>query len=710
MTSYDDYGIPVGAYSEPESLTVQAWRVARAFYLYRIRPLAERRAGAVKRGNWSIKRGFTLVRALVLVWWVVLYWGERGVFNGAVESCSWERWEKWEEGANPHRLIFVADPQLIDPHTYPGRPWPLNPLTYKYTDLYLRRTYSRLQTVLYPDTIFFLGDLFDGGREWSTRTTTSPEAQYRKYGDDFWMNEYRRFGDLFFKHWGDGGMDARAGQRGRKLISSLPGNHDLGFARGVQVGVRDRFNAYFGDGNRIDVIANHTFVSIDSVSLSALGQDSPQQVENLWRPTTDFLENAKKQKRRLIQRDLRIQQGLRPYPGFDHRAIDSDELSKATLPHAEDDVTEYPTILLSHVPLYRAQGTPCGPQREHWPPTPQAPGEDPLERDDRNAISVRGGYQYQNVLNREISADIAEKIGDIRYAFSGDDHDYCEVLHRGYTSGGGGIREITVKSISWAMGVRLPGVVLVSLWNPVDAQGTPLSGSASKTLQTHLCLLPDQIGTFLTYALLFGLTLLLLCIRAALVTAGVLASPSSTPSSHTTEPLLPTSAPAGPGSGTSSAEHEKALQQQQHALAHTADAPHSAHSSTSSDRSAGLLVRGTQARTRTGSPGSGAQGTQSQATLSTAGQKYSFPLVQHAGYFEPKSDSQHVAGSSDGSSDGTRKPRIYGASSSSSSSKREPRPRKRRRGIRLFWYEVRTSLGVVLVLGGGVYGGLVWLG
>ena len=36
-------------------------------------------------------------------------------------------------------------------------------------------------------------------------------------------------------------------------------------------------------------------------------------------------------------------------------------------------------------------------------------GSDPLEHDDRNAIAVRGGYQYQNVLNREITADIAEK-------------------------------------------------------------------------------------------------------------------------------------------------------------------------------------------------------------------------------------------------------------------------------------------------------------
>ncbi|KAF7567437.1 hypothetical protein PtrM4_140280 [Pyrenophora tritici-repentis] len=314
MTTYDEYGIPVGAYSEPESLTHQAWRLARAFFLYRIRPAVQARTNALRSGNWGIKRLFTLVNALVMLWWVVLYWGERGVFNSAIGSCNWDKWENWEAGANPHRLIFVADPQLIDPHTYPGRPWPLNPLTYKYTDLYLRRTYSRFQTILYPDTIFFLGDLFDGGREWSTRTTTSPEKQYRKYGDDFWMNEYRRFGDIFFKHWGDAGMNPRSGQRGRKIISSLPGNHDLGFARGVQVGVRNRFNAYFGDGNRIDVIANHTFVSIDSVSLSAFGQENPHEVENIWKPTKDFLENAKRQKKRLIQRELRAQQGLKPYP------------------------------------------------------------------------------------------------------------------------------------------------------------------------------------------------------------------------------------------------------------------------------------------------------------------------------------------------------------------------------------------------------------
>ncbi|KAF3046505.1 hypothetical protein E8E12_010352 [Didymella heteroderae] len=662
MTEYDDFGVPVGAYQEPDSFTGQTYRTARAFFLYRVKPFVESRVT-----QWRWKRLFSLANALVVTWWFVVYWGERGAFNSAVGSCNWDAWENWEEGANPHRLVFVADPQLVDPHTYPGRPWPLNPLTMKYTDQYMRRAYSRIQTELYPDTVFFLGDLFDGGREWSTRTTKSPEKQYQQYGDSYWMNEYRRFGSIFFEHWGDGGLRPRPGQPGRKFISSLPGNHDLGFAKGVQIGVRDRFHAYFGDGNRIDVIGNHTFVSIDSVSLSALGVPSSQDLEELWKPTADFLAGAKEQKRKQIQRELRIQQGLRPYPGFQHREVESKDLAKATLPHVNDEVTEFPTILLTHVPLYRAPGTPCGPLREHWPPTPPPVGQtEPLEHDERNAISVSGGYQYQNVMNKEISADIASKIGDIRYAFSGDDHDYCELTHRGYASGGGGIKEITVKSISWAMGVRHPGFVLVSMWNPVDKSGKPLKGDMSKTLQTHLCLLPDQLGIFFRYAALFGLTLFLLSFRAALIAFNLLPSAPLTAD----DPILPTArAP----------DTEKAAHR------FTDEASHSSNSSTSSNANGSLQVRNASARPRTASPLNGYGLPNPMAHQQ--GTTYSLPLVQHAGFYGDE-DKKEV--------------KTYGSVSTKS------KPKKK--GFALFTQEVKNSLGTVMICGLSWYFWLIWHG
>lgn len=95
MTTYDEYGVPVGAYSESESLTAQAGRLVKALFTYRIRPFAERRYNALRRGDWSFRRLFTLVNALVVVWWYVLYWGERSVFKDSIESCNWDRWEKW---------------------------------------------------------------------------------------------------------------------------------------------------------------------------------------------------------------------------------------------------------------------------------------------------------------------------------------------------------------------------------------------------------------------------------------------------------------------------------------------------------------------------------------------------------------------------------------------------------------------------------------
>jgi hypothetical protein len=95
MTEYDDYGIPVGAYQEPEGLLPQTWRTARAFYLYRLRPLAISGLHALIGEDWSFRRLFTLANALVVLWWVVLYWGESGVFNGNIESCNWDKWENW---------------------------------------------------------------------------------------------------------------------------------------------------------------------------------------------------------------------------------------------------------------------------------------------------------------------------------------------------------------------------------------------------------------------------------------------------------------------------------------------------------------------------------------------------------------------------------------------------------------------------------------
>lgn len=438
----------------------------------------------------------------------------------------------------------MADPQLVDPHTYPGRPWPLSSLTVTYTDQYLRRAFSLIEDSLVPDSIFFLGDLFDGGREWSTATTQSPEERYRKYGDAFWLKEYDRFSKIFFKQWNRN--PARSGNegRGRRLVASLPGNHDLGFGNGVQPAVRRRFQAYFGRGNRVDVVGNHTVVSVDTVSLSAMDEPDPEtgntgygasqrSRESVWSPSAIFLDDLKEIKARLETEDLRAQRNLSEGYKF---AAGVHNVQDNTIAERLIESQGLPTILLTHVPLYRKPKTPCGPLRERWPPSSGNP-----EEDERNAITIGRGYQYQNVLTPTISNKLVSKIGpDLVHIYSGDDHDYCEIVHKEFT---GSPKEITVKSLSWAMGVRRPGFVMTTLWNPVDLNtGRALNAEkSSPTIQNHLCLLPDQLGIFIYYAKVLVFTLMVLLARAVAVTI----VPSARLSSETTMLPYHRSTPSG---------------------------------------------------------------------------------------------------------------------------------------------------------------------
>lgn len=425
----------------------------------------------------------------------------------------------------------------------------MNSLTILYTDLYLRRAYRKLQQKLQPDSTLFLGDLFDGGREWGTAEYKSPDEQYKSYGQAFWRKEYVRFSNLFLQNWFQGSLASRSAPWGRRLIASVPGNHDLGFASGINPAVKARFDAYFGPMNRVDVLGNHSFVSLDTVSLSAMDQVDPKTgahgggdgsasataTSHLWRPVEDFLGAAKSLRHQAVQHEWQQLSGHAATRQFDPSLVTLKDTSTTTTEHKAPEVpsSQFPTVVLSHVPLYRPGNTPCGPLREGNP-----------------SISLSQGYQYQNVLTPLISSDIIKHLvpEEIIHIYSGDDHDYCEIAHSEYT---GAIREITVKSMSWAMGIRKPGVQLVSLWNPIDldkvardALSTP-SGEGiptpKDTLQNHLCLLPDQLSIFIRYAQLLLLTLIILGINA-------LRSPSQTATGSpdrekAQEPLLPLTTP-----------------------------------------------------------------------------------------------------------------------------------------------------------------------
>lgn len=380
---------------------------------------------------------------------------------------------------------------------------------------------------------------------WQTSQRTREEADLvgywkKTYREDFWMNEYERFGSIFFGlfNYKNEAGTPRPGHKGRKIIASLPGNHDLGFGAKIKVPVRDRFEAMFGEANRVDVIGNHTFVSVDSVSLSAGSDKSEIDNREVYAPVEDFLKELPARKRRAVSQELRAINGESTTLKWSHK-IQSDikklkgtEIEKQHMvPEGRDDKPyDFPSILLTHVPLYRVPGTNCGPRREKG-----------------DAIAVAKGYQYQNVLSASDSLRLLRTIGNVDHVFSGDDHDYCEVVHDATNSGMEGVdwakdkvREITVKSMSWAMGVRRPGFVSVSLWNPVDVHGKPIGGliesGERKTIATHLCLLPDQIGMLIRYGVLAFLSIIVLFVRAALTQIAGL--PPSLPPSVSSSPSV----------------------------------------------------------------------------------------------------------------------------------------------------------------------------
>ena len=467
----------------------------------------------------------------------------------------------------------------------------------------MKRSYKKLQHDLDPDSVLFLGDLFDGGREWSTSQQgfKPSEQQWKKYGHKFWLEEFDRFGRIFFEP--DQISGGLAVQKQKKVVASLPGNHDLGFGKGIQHATRNRFHAYFGEGDRVDVIGNHTFVSLDAVSLSAM--DDPEASPTIWNRTMLFLDNVQPYAQRVVQHELNYRYNLEAGKKFSHEAVEPD---KDTHLHLGDARARHqlPTVVLSHVPFYREPGTPCGPLREKYPPS--AAG---LDVDERNAIRVAGGYQYQNVLSREITKTVAEKIGNVGYVFSGDDHDYCEITHRGYQSAGSGIKEITVKSMSWAMGVRKPGFLLASLWHPINEYGRGLpdgTGNTNRpTIQTHLCLLPDQLSIFIRYGICAGLTALVLALHALIM--ALREKDTITASS----PILPTREKSPYPSGNSKSRSRAA-------------------SNSSRAECNGLLApRSVNARARSVSPGVPLGG---YGLYTGGGEKPQGPLIEQAGYYD----------------------------------------------------------------------------
>ncbi|CAE6430450.1 Cell division control protein 1 [Rhizoctonia solani AG-1 IB] len=137
--------------------------------------------------------------------------------------------------------MLIADPQVIDHRSYPGRPTWLKVLTQFIVDSNLRKSWKAAKR-LSPDIIVFLGDMMDGGR-------------YRMLDQEY-ESYYARFHDIF-------------GTSKDVQKYYLVGNHDVGLGsnKAFSAKARQRYFAHFGQTNYQVPVANHSLVFIDAPGL-----------------------------------------------------------------------------------------------------------------------------------------------------------------------------------------------------------------------------------------------------------------------------------------------------------------------------------------------------------------------------------------------------------------------------------------------------------
>lgn len=338
-------------------------------------------------------KSFHMVMGGIIGLWIITFFiHEKFIPILKAQECHWADLNT-PEGVDETKVLFIADPQLIDNHTYPNR----NPLLLKLSqhtvDVYIKKNYQALMNHLQPDYVFFLGDYLDNGRS---------------SDDVYFKSQYDRFFNIFqFTKYGF--------KKNKNYFVSVPGNHDIGVADGVKIPSRERFTTTFGKPNDVLTIDGVEFITLDTPSLIA-------KDEKIYLKPKDFLDN--------------------------NYATGKEKLN--------------PRVLLSHIPLFRGADKTCGFLRE-------------------GDFRPSKGYQYQSLVDSEITIDLLDRI-EPDLIFSGDDHDYCDINHSSTT------REITVKSISMAMGIWYPGVQLLTF-----------SNSDRFVYQTDLCLLPTPYHNIVHY-------------------------------------------------------------------------------------------------------------------------------------------------------------------------------------------------------------------
>ncbi|KAF8622775.1 hypothetical protein AX15_006858 [Amanita polypyramis BW_CC] len=246
---------------------------------------------------------FRIVKALRLFWTFLVIWLEYGIFRYSVQKCGWpdSKFQMTFTSTHPTHVLVVADPQILDHRSYPGRSAILTYISQVLVDLNIRKSW-REATRLKPDAVVFLGDMMDGGR------FPMSDAEYKAY--------YTRFRTIFT-------LDRSVPEH------FIPGNHDTGLRMSTSESksAHERYISHFGPLNRHVNMTDHSLVLLDAPGL--------------------------------VDEDYHREQS-----GFNFAQWSSRPGGPVEFVEKIANMSQSPVILFSHIPLHRPEGADCGPLRE----------------------------------------------------------------------------------------------------------------------------------------------------------------------------------------------------------------------------------------------------------------------------------------------------------------------------------------------------------
>ena len=106
----------------------------------------------------KLKSTHFLLLMLLVIWVLTFYLQERYLTAATILKC---QWPQLSTSLSQTNILLIADPQLIDNHTYPGRYELLLKLSKHTVDTYIKKNYNELLDQLQPNYLMFLGDLME---------------------------------------------------------------------------------------------------------------------------------------------------------------------------------------------------------------------------------------------------------------------------------------------------------------------------------------------------------------------------------------------------------------------------------------------------------------------------------------------------------------------------------------------------------------------